>query len=222
LPPRAQLPTCFHTRLRRTLGPSPCRLSPVHLSHMPPTDFYSGVFPEHTCDLPKPCRSLQRRTAARQAVTPLAGLLRPSFFRLGVSLAFQPFRPPPRRPLAAVDLPQPDQPGHLLSRTRVELRLKVQRTPTTVRLRPLSNGYAQQASPKLNLPCRAASCMLSRKNTPSAAPEVPSSTLAPRLREAAASAKRRIARPQPSDAFLTNINTRLDEAGISLARPPGT
>jgi hypothetical protein len=39
---------------------------------MPPADFCSSASPEHTFDLPKPRRSMRRRTAARRAAEPLA------------------------------------------------------------------------------------------------------------------------------------------------------
>jgi len=55
-PPWAQLSTCVHARLRRTLGSSPCRLSPEYLGHMPPTDFCNRVSPEHSHESPKPRR----------------------------------------------------------------------------------------------------------------------------------------------------------------------
>lgn len=51
-------------------------------------------------------------------------------------LVFQPRRPPPRRPLALVDLPQPDRPEHLLSRTRIERCLEKRRSSTALRCGP--------------------------------------------------------------------------------------
>jgi hypothetical protein len=48
-------------------------------------------------------------------------------------LGISPPRPPPRRPLVAMDLPQPDWPGHPLSRLRARHRLKAQRWLATVR-----------------------------------------------------------------------------------------
>jgi hypothetical protein len=90
-----------------------------------------------------------------------------------------------------------------------------------VRLRSLSNGLAQLASPKLDLPYRAASCALSRKSTQSAAPEVPSTTSASPLGKAAASARGRILELQPADTFVTNITPRPDGTETSLARLPG-
>jgi hypothetical protein len=188
---------------------------------MPPADFCSSASPEHTFDPSKPRHSVRRRTAAWPVAAPLAGPHQPRCLRPGVALAFRPFRPPPRRPLAAQDLPQPDCLGHPLSQPRAVACLKARLTPAAVRLRPLSNGIAQQASPKRDLPCRAASCALPRKSSHSAAPRVPSVVAASRHREAAASAPRRISERRPTDAFVTNINTLPDGAGISLARSPG-
>jgi hypothetical protein len=188
---------------------------------MPPADFCSSASPEHTSDPSKPHHLVRRQAAAWRVAAPLAGPHQPRCLRPGVALAFRPFRPPPRRPLAAQDLPQPDCLGHPLSQPRAVVYLKDQHTPAAVRLRPLSNGIAQQASPKCHLPCRAASCALPRKSSHSAAPRVPSIASASRCRKAAASSPRRISGTQPTDAFVTNINTLPDGAGISLARPPG-
>jgi hypothetical protein len=109
LPPWAQRPTCVHARLRRALDSSPCRLSPERLGHMPPTDFCSGVLPEHTSVLPKLHPGF---TAASCCARGWHRPLRDSANRVasgqGSLWLFGPFRPPSRRPLAAVDLPQPD------------------------------------------------------------------------------------------------------------------
>lgn len=57
---------------------------------------------------PNPVADCSGKPLREQVTAPLAELHQPSCLRPGVSLAFGPFRPPPRRPLAAVDLPQPD------------------------------------------------------------------------------------------------------------------
>jgi hypothetical protein len=176
--------------------------------------------PNTPASCPSPARMLQRRTAARADGAAPCEASPTELPQARGRFGFWPFRPPPRRPLAAVDLPQPDWLEHPLSRSRVRLCLKAQPSQTTVRLRSLSNGIAQRTLPKLDPPYGAASCALSRKSTQSAAPEVPSLASASRCREAAASTPRRIAEPWLADAFVTNINTRLDRAGISLARPP--
>jgi len=189
---------------------------------MPPADFCNGVFPEHTCGLPKPrWRCCSGKPLRQRAAPALASRDQPRFLRPGVARACWPVQPPPRRPLALVDLPQPDRLGHLLSRIRAGFGLKAQPSPTTVRNRSLSNEPAGRASPKRNPPGRAVSCASSRKGPPSTAPEVPSTVELPRCRVMAAFSHRRIDEAWRSDAFVSPAAARLDEAGIASARPAG-
>jgi hypothetical protein len=96
-------------------------------------------------------------------------------------LAFQPRRPPPRRPLAAVDLPQPDRPEHLLSRVRVDPRLEEQRSSTALRCGPRYRtnppGAPRLRSAHLVGPPPA---FPRERRTRAAAPEVPSTKQPPR------------------------------------------
>jgi hypothetical protein len=134
-PPRAQLPTCVHAPTRGALDPSACRL------------FAGAPRPHAACQLlqwsvprahQRAARSLTWAVASHDPPDDAASFEAPS---AGLSqargrLAFQPRRPPPRRPLAAVDLPQPDRPEHPLSRVRVDLRLEEQRRSTALRCGP--------------------------------------------------------------------------------------
>jgi len=101
---------------------------------MPPTDFCSGASPEHTSELPKLHSSAAAANCCASGwLHPLRGSASRAVTGQGSLWPLGPFRPPSRRPLAALDLPQPDLPGHLLSRIRAELRLKAQRNSTAVR-----------------------------------------------------------------------------------------
>jgi hypothetical protein len=123
LPPRAQLPTCVHAPTRGALDPSAYRL------------FAGAPRPHAACQLlqrsvprahQRAVRSLTCAVASHAApddVTPF-GASPAGLSQARGRLAFRPRRPPPRRPLAAVDLPQPDRPEHLLSRVRVDPRLE--------------------------------------------------------------------------------------------------
>jgi len=58
-------------------------------------------------------------------------------------LALIPRRPPPRRPLAAVDLPQPDRPGHPMSRNRVQSVVEFDPSGRPCGSGPLANDSAK-------------------------------------------------------------------------------
>jgi len=137
--------------------------------------------------------------------------------------------PPPWRPLATVDLPQPDRPGHLLSRTRVAPRLETTKRDGPAVWASLPNESAWPARLAPDAPCRAASRARSRKKARAAAPEVPSTPETP-LRGAAL-----LARPsgagRSTDAFSTvcrndpdwgPLGARLAHRGIETRGPfPG-
>jgi hypothetical protein len=55
------------------------------------------------------------------------------------------FRPPPRRPLASVDLPQPIRPGHPVSQIRVGRRLEIATTNAHAVTRARKNGSARRS-----------------------------------------------------------------------------
>jgi hypothetical protein len=120
---------------------------------MPPADFCSSASPEHTSDPSKPRHLVRRQAAAWQVAAPLAEPHQPRCLRLGVALAFRPFRPPPRRPLAAQDLPQPNCLGHPLSQPRALVHLKA----STLR-RPCGYGLSRTESPSKSR--RSATCLV--------------------------------------------------------------
>jgi len=148
---------------------------------MPLASFCNGASPEHASVPSDP------RRRPRQAVvtsgdgipfgTPSAGLS-----QARGRLAFRPRRPPPRRPLAAVDLPQPDRPEHPLSRFRVALRLEEQRCSTVLRCGPRYRtkppGMPRLRSAHLVGPL---SVLPRERRARRAAPEVPSTNQPPRL-----------------------------------------
>jgi hypothetical protein len=90
-----------------------CRPS-ASTTECPPTT------PSH-CPTPDVDRGEPR---SHRATAPLAEHHRLDVLRPGVTWLRQPRRPPPRRPLAGADLPQPDQSKHPLSQARVEPRLE--------------------------------------------------------------------------------------------------
>jgi hypothetical protein len=103
-------------------------------------------------------------------------------------LAFPPRRPPLRRPLAAVDLPQPDRPEHLLSRVRVAPRLEELHGSTALRCGPRFRtnppGAPRSRSAHLVGPLPAPP---RERKARTAAPEVPSTKETPPSRSRAVS-----------------------------------
>jgi hypothetical protein len=178
-PSRVQLPTCFHAPTRGALDPSAYRL------------FAGAPRPHAACQLlqrsvprahQRPVRPLTCAVASHAASGDFSPFEEQS---AGLSqargrLAFQPRRPPPRRPLAALDLPQPDRPGHLLSRVRVDPRLEELRSSTALRSGPRYRtnppGAPRLRSAHLIGPLPA---FPRERRVRAAAPEVPSTTEPP-------------------------------------------
>lgn len=118
----------------------------------------------------------QPKLPRRRVTMALASHRQPSFLRPGVCFRSVRSQPPPRRPRAAMDLPQPGRPGHLLSPTRAHPDLERRGR------RPCGYGLEMNrtSQPGFTAPLRATHpvgppCPPPReKETNSAAPEVPS------------------------------------------------
>jgi hypothetical protein len=173
----SQRPTCVHDRRFRSLDSPAYRL------------FTGASAPHAACrllqlsdprahrtdapDLTTRCDSRSRRGSQQRC--PLRNTANRAFTGQGSN----PFRtgtqPPPRRPLTAVDLPQPDRPGHLLSPTRAALDLEwIEDNDRAVTASKTRTSQPELPAPKNGSLTRAASPASSRKSTRSAAPEVPS------------------------------------------------
>jgi hypothetical protein len=203
LPPRAQLPTCVHAPTRGALDPSAYRL------------FAGAPGPHAACQLlqwsvPRAHqRAVRSPTWAVASHGPSDGSTPFEALPAGLSqvrgrLALQPRRPPPRRPLALVDLPQPDRPEHLLSRVRVEPSLEEQPSSTALRCGPRYRtnppGAPRLRSAHLVGPLPA---LPRERRERAAAPEVPS-TKQPPLAGSGSRAPSLTTGAQSADAFSTD------------------
>jgi hypothetical protein len=175
---------------------------------MPPASFCNRGFPEHASG-PSDLRQIERQAALRRMATSLSVCHQPSFLRLGVTWHWSPRRPPPRRPLAAVDLPRPDRLGHLLSRNRAALRVEDDVARRPCGRGPLSNDPARSAGLASGVPSRAALRGLSRKGTRTAAPKVPSA-LEASPRGSSFARPTTEAASQATDAFCSATHARPD------------
>jgi len=117
-PLRAELPACDHAPSRGALDPTAFRL------------FASAEGPHAAFWLLQRKVPRARHRPVRPSAASVASHRSPNhgspfgsppteLSQVRGHLALIPRRPPPRRPLAAVDLPQPDRPGHPLSQNRV-------------------------------------------------------------------------------------------------------
>jgi len=224
LPPGAQLPTRVHARGPRARPKIVPGCSPEFPSHVPLVDFCNWAIHEHTQQRsrPRPIRAPASRRTDRVA-SPLARYRQPSFSRPGVETDSGSIsQPPPRRPLAAMDLPQPVRLAHLLSPTDAWSALEIVRPSdraVTVSVKP--NQPARLTAPKHGSPPRAASPASSRKESSSTAPEVPST---PGLPSDEGSDRRLPADEssswRPPSAFVSAFSAHPDEANDPAARPP--
>jgi hypothetical protein len=140
---------------------------------MPPVSFCNALFPEHAIAL----SDLQWNSGE-----PLSTRWRRSF-RFAANRAFSGqgslgllhrVDPHHTRPLAPVDLPQPDRPGHPLSRNRAAPKVEYSQLggPAVVGL--VANDFARNLRLAPENPSRAVLRPSSRKQERTTAPKVPS------------------------------------------------
>ena len=118
-----------------------------------------------------------------------------------------------------MDLPQPGRPEHLLSRTSTQRSLEKSHAarPCGYGLNYL-NYFARCAALACDPPCRAASRASPRRETRSAAPEVPSTEGLPETGKRLLFPTDRSLGARQPDTFVTRINIDPDGADASLAR----
>jgi hypothetical protein len=183
--PSAPLPTRVHAqplRARSTRLPS---YSLELAGHVPLIDFCNGEDPRAhqrtvTAQPFGLCRQLDDelprcRTEPTPAgdPEPLAGTCQPGCLRPGVAVSFRiDLSTPTQRPLATVDLPQPDRPGHPLSRADVRRHLEhlapndraVVRSPLRLSARTPKSPCGELCSP--DAPRLRATSLLGPPSTP--------------------------------------------------------
>lgn len=138
----AQLPTRFHAHAVRARSHCERLFAGRARGHVRPIDFCNrkrsvstpGTGPNSdTHTVACHCRSEER---ARESAP------RRAFSGQGPRAFRSRFRPPPERPLASVDLPQPNRPEHPLSRTRVQREVENNTPDAHAVTRALSNESA--------------------------------------------------------------------------------
>lgn len=115
------------------------------------------------------------------------------------------------RPLATMDLPQPDRLEHLLSRNRAALEVEYSQHggPAVVDL--LANDSARNLRLSPEAPCRAVLRTSSRKQERTTAPKVPSAEGDSRW-EVARPTRHRSGGGRTSGAFVSTIHVRPDSS----------
>jgi len=234
----ARLPTCVHAQPLRARSTCLPRLFAgargPHAAHR--LLQLRGSTSTPTCGAsPAPSLRTPKRAQGGWPCS-LAGACQLDCLRPGVAapLRMALFQPPPRRPLAPVDLPQPDRSRHpsrgqmpdaLWNDESVE-RPCGDRPPLALRpeLRRAHRGIllTRPATLARDGPFRAASHISPRKVTRSAAPEVSSSSRASDLWGRAELATRTLSRSrrEPLGTFLTDRVDDLDRVATRSAQPP--
>lgn len=122
-PPEARLPTCFHAPSRRSARPAGHRLFTEAIRATCCPSVSATECPASTPANDPIFAGLAANRLPTERLPP-CGRRPTELPQVRGRRAFRARRPPPRRPLASADLPQPDQPEHLLSRFRAVPRLE--------------------------------------------------------------------------------------------------